>query len=369
MSRPLRLLVACLAISVLAACGGSSGASDQNLATSVSGQGDVNQLAERAKDEGELTVYTVASEEVVTEWVRSFEEKYGIHVSTYRASQSVLWERWAQETQVDQGLADVVIMNDPQALAEADKQGWLAEFTPSSDGKYEDTAKRAGKWYSIYQTVEPLAWNRNKVSPAEAQALRTQGLQALADPRWRGRVAVVAPQATERVLATYDRWTFAQKNELGWPFVEKLAATAPAVYESAVPVAERLSAGEFAVVLGSADSLMGQAVADGAPIEFSYPDPATGAPFVQAVSANGENPNAARLFQEWATTPDALSSLSELSQGMPPYEGVPDRRAFVDKEWYSPPENIDEDWIFDKQLAGRSKQLLDRWATTFQYGG
>lgn len=368
MYRSGRLLVTSLLVAALAACGqgsGSNSASGESAVSSIAGEAAVKELAGRAKKEGQLTVYTVAGQETVNEWVAPFKDKYGIDVQTYRASSGVLWERWRQETRAGQHIADIVIMNDFTQLRQADEDGWLAKFTPSNDDKFPDEAKRAGKWYVIYRTVEPLAWNTDEVTEQEARQLRSQGLQALTDDRWKGRVAVVAPQATERVLATYYRW--ANNEALGWSYVEQLAALNPDIYESAVPLVERLAAGEHHVILGSASSIAGRAVGDGAPIEFTFPGTSTAASFGAAVSANAPHPNAARLFQQWATTEQALSNLSQISEGLPPHDGVEDQRAVVQKEWYSPPQELDTDWASDQKMQEASQQFLNRWANTFDY--
>lgn len=368
MYRSGRLFVALLLVAALAACGqgsGPSSGSGETAVSSVAGEAALEELAGQAKEEGQLTIYTVAGEETVNEWVAPFEDKYGIDVQTYRASSGVLWERWQQETRAGQHLADAVIMNDFSQLSQANERDWLAKFTPANDEKFSKGAKRAGKWYVIYRTVEPLAWNTDEVTEEEARQLRSQGLQALTDDRWKGRVGLVAPQATERVLATYYRWV--NSDALGWSYVEQVAALNPDVYESAVPLVERLAAGEHHVILGSASSIAGRAVGDGAPIEFSFPGTSTAASFGAAVSANAPHPNAARLFQQWATTEQALSNLSQIAEGLPPHDGVEDQRAAVQKEWYSPPEELDTDWASDQKMQEASQQLLDRWANTFDY--
>jgi ABC-type Fe3+ transport system substrate-binding protein len=353
-------LTLAIAASLVAACGGT----DEPQAPSAPEDG-VDVAA--AKSEGSLVIYTVAAEETIAPWVAPFEEEYGIDVELYRAPQEVLWERFSQETQVEQHAADILINNDNSLLAEADEKGWLAEFTPETDGDFSGDAVRSGKWYPLYQTAEPVAWNTNNVTEDEAEGLEEDPLNELRDERWAGRVAVVAPQATQRVLASYYRWADEQEDDLGWEFVEDIAAHKPVIFESAQPLVQRLEAGEFDVVLGSASSIVGRSVNNGAPIQFSFPEVSTAATFAQAVSANAPNPNAARLFQEWATTPEALSALSEAAEGIPPHDGVQDNRAVVKLPWYEAPAELDADWESDEDLQKAAPDLLAKWADLFGY--
>lgn len=349
-------------VTVMVLVTGCSGGGSES--TSIDASED---LISAAQDEGEVTLYIVPQEETVVEWVQDFEQEHGVGVATHRQSQNQLWERWQQETRADQHLADIVIFNDPTLLESAQEEGWVAEFTPGSDAEFDDDVKEPGAWYPVYTSGEVLAWNTNEVSDEEAERLRSDGFQALEDDAWEGRLGTVTPHATDRVLATYYELGEERSEEFGWDYLDEVGAATSTFYESAQPAVERLVAGEHAVILGSADTLVSQPAVDGAPVEFVYPEPTTGVPFYIAISENAANPHAAELFAEWATTSEPLANLAEISNGLPAHEGVEDHRPITGLDWYEAPAELDLEWHTNQELWDEQSDFLDQWSEAFGY--
>lgn len=343
---------------LLAACASGSATGDAV---------DDPDLVDAAAGEGEVTLYVVPQEETITRWVDPFVGEYGIGVVTQRQSQNQLYERFEQETRADQHLADILIFNDPSLLVEAREEGWIEDFTPSTDDAFPDDAKESGSWYMVYNSGEVLAWNTNQVTEEEAERLRSDGFAALAEGDWDGRIATVTPAATDRVFATYYRLGETLADEFGWEYLEQLGAATSTFYESAAPANERLVAGEHAVLIGSADTIAAGPMAAGAPIDFVYPNPTTAAPFFMAISSNAPNPNAAQLFVEWATSDEGLAELVESSNGLPPREGIEDRRELADFEGYEAPEELDDGWATDDEMWAAQEEFLQRWGDAFGY--
>lgn len=321
-----------------------------------------------AQEEGEVTLYVVPQEQTVVDWVEPFESENGIEAVTHRQSQNALWEQWQQETRADQHIADIVIFNDPTLLAAARDEGWLAEYEPEQGPEYPDGAAEPGWWYMFYNSGEVLAWNTDQVSDDEANRLREEGFGAFLEGDWEGRIGTVAPQATDRVFATYHRLAEGEDaDRYGWDLLEVLADGTASVYESAVPLTERLVAGEHAVVIGSADTIASRPAVDGAPIEFMYPDPTTASPFYMAISANAPHPAAARQFMEWATSEESLARVAEISGGIPAREDVEADRAIEDIEWFEGPTGLDGEWPEDDAMWDDQEDFISRWAELFGY--
>lgn len=346
---------------LVAACG-----SDEIDAAAESSNGtDGDDLLAAAQDEGEVVLYVVPQEETVVEWAADFSAEYGVGIVTHRESQGAIWERFQQEERAGQHLADILIFNDPAVLEMAREEGWIAEFTPSTDGEFSDAAKEPGQWYPIYTSGEVLAWNTSQVSENEAAALRSGGFGALSDDEWSGRVGTLVPHATGRAYATY--YELAESPDFGWDFLERLGANTTAFYESAAPLMERVVAGEHAVVVGGVDTIAAGLVLDGAPVEFMYPEPTTGSSFHMAISESAPNPQAARLFMEWATTTEALASVAEISSGIPAHDGVEDRRTISEVDWYESPESMNQDWPSNQPMWDVRDEHLQRWSEAFGY--
>jgi iron(III) transport system substrate-binding protein len=354
--------VALMAIS-LAACGDSGPAAKEAALTSAPGGEEDQALVSAGKDEGDLTAYLAIEQEPFEEWAQAFKSKTGVNVSSQRLAANSLFEKWQQENQAGNNQADIIIFPDPSLLAEADKRGWIADYTPQSDSKYGEL-KKSGRWYAVYTAAEAIIFNTDKVSPEDAAKLRSEKYAALFDSSWNGRTATYVPHLSGRVYATYYRLV----QEHGWGYVEKLAATHPAFEESGVTAVQDVVSGERSVLIaGGADSIADRPVADGAPIEFTYPDPTTAVPVYIAIAANAPHPAAARLFMEWATSDKGLSSMATIANATPAHDGIPDTRAAPKQSWYEPPRRLDADWATDPKQLQEREAFLEKWADVFDY--
>jgi hypothetical protein len=135
--RPARLVVAAVAtVLLLSACGGSptsSGGGDQG------GEGaatvdytelerlSVEELTKRAKEEGQLDLYTSMTADVADAVAGAFEDEYDISVNLYRASSETVLQRILQEQQANFQGNDVVETNATEMFA-LEKEGRLAAY-------------------------------------------------------------------------------------------------------------------------------------------------------------------------------------------------------------------------------------------------
>jgi iron(III) transport system substrate-binding protein len=354
----------------LVAVGGLSACSDDSSvpiskfqkATSI---GDRNQLVDAAKKEGALTAYIAMAQEPFTNWVQGFSSKYGINLLAQMQGPNAVFSRWSQETRAGKHITDFMLLGGESLFREADKNGWIAEYTPESDGKYkEGINKKSAKWYGLYEVVEPLVFNTGQMSNDEAASLLASNYEALFDKGWKGRVATVVPAASDRVYATYYRLV----KERGWDFLARLAATEPAFHNTGTSAVNQITAGQHAVLIaGGTDSLAARAVAAGAPVKFVFPSTSTATVQIGALSANAPHPAAARLFMEWATTDEALASLAAITLGTPGRDGIPDMRSAAKEDWYKPPANLDLNWTYDEMGTSERSEFLTRWAKVFNY--
>lgn len=357
---------------VLAACGGgdTDPGDAPRSATDDSGDDGSEDLVAAAQAEGELTLYHGSPEEETREWVQGFVEEYGIEVRQYRATTNPLWERWLQETQSGQHLADLVVLSDAGVFEEADELGMVAEYLPEEDEHFPDDLKEAGKWYPIYVFAQAIAYNLDVVGEDGDDLIRTEGLDALRDDRWQGQVGIQAAVAARQAQAVYYLLGDGELGEAyGWDFIEAIAAQSPTIYDSGVPLLERIVAGEHAVTLAVPDTSAQVAALEGAPVRWVYSEPTVAAPFVMTISENAPSPNAARLFQEWALRPESLQRLQELTHGEIVHDQVEDDRPINELDWFEPPASLYTDWQTDEAFAAAQSEIAERWADLFGFDG
>ena len=378
MHRPRRaaaaVMAAAAALILLAGCAGSGGSTD-SASQPTQGGSDLTSLIAKAKSEGSLTFYGDANEASLQAWTKGFSDKYGIPVTVLRLPGSQLFQRFSQEQSAHQAQADVFANSDYASLQQAVGQKWLAKYTPQNADLLPKDLSQPGYFYpvqnSYYQTV---TYNTQKLTPDEVALVQKDPVAAAADPRFSGRVAVNMPQSSQQIAAFYYQLTEGKlKSQYGWKTLQKIAANKPAFLSSAELV-NAVVQGEYAIGVGITDSLAAPIALQGAPIQFTYPATTIGGTFGDGVVANAPHPNAARLFMEWATTPDAGTLYSTLTQTKPVNSKVTDNRKITQQSWYQAPDDSKAwfDFVTDKDfLAAISPDggFYDKWNKTLGYSG
>ncbi|MCZ9342083.1 hypothetical protein NGM37_30425, partial [Streptomyces sp. TRM76130] len=113
---------------LLTGCGGSGGGASEDLPKSAAEAGGMEALVEKAKEEGEVSLYAATTEKSTSAWVQHFEKKYGIQVKLYRDGSTTLFQKWAQEVGGGVDNADVVIQNVYQLWQDAKDEGWITDY-------------------------------------------------------------------------------------------------------------------------------------------------------------------------------------------------------------------------------------------------
>lgn len=341
---------------------------DEGEAASETGEGPPADLIAAAQQEGEVMVYTAIGAQVVDEWGRSFEEKYGIPVLTNRpGAAAATHEAWAQETEAGQHFADVVIHSLPLLFKEAEEKGWLAEHTPSEIDSYPAELTLPDKLFPLMAALNAHAWNTDHVTEEERQMLREQGQDALRDPRFRDRIAITAADAGGSQLAEYHHVINVLEDEYGWEFMQDLAAQNPVIYDSTVPMGQALVQGEFPVVFALGTTVVANEVLQGAPVEWGYRDDPSAGLFFIAASANAPNSAASRLFLDWALSLEGQQALVNINQGFSSHSEWVDERPIAALDWYEPfSGQVYLEWAFDESVLDDAvTDMHPRWNELF----
>lgn len=359
-----RLALAATAMTTLALVG-ACGSAQPTVSDVAAQPGISDELVAAAQDEGEVVVYHTPGNEVTREWVQGFTEEYGIEVTTLRQGSNALMERFNQEARAGQNLADVIYKSDPADLVEAEEQGLLANYTTGNAEFFDDGSP--GYFYPIYTIRYPLAYNSDLLSAEELELIETEGAEALTDPRFRGQIATTNVNVSNTIASFYYSMAERQQEQYGWDWVEGVAANEPTIYDSSSPMADRLVAGEFAIAFPFPDTFIAPMMEAGAPIRWFYAEETVAGSVYAAIANEAPHPNAARLFMEWATSPEAITEVSRLTQGEPTHSDAEDVRTLRDRPWYEPPGELWVDWYDDPEFLGDQEEFNARMADVFQY--
>lgn len=325
---------------LLAGCGSSGGEPEANLPKSVADLGGLDALVEKAKQEGEVSLYAGTTEKSTTQWIKKFEEKYGIPVKFYRDGSTTLYQKWAQETNGGVDNADILIQNVFQLWKDAKGKGWIADYrTENYDGydfdKVLPDPGLKGAVYSLHQSIGAVAWNTKVTTPEQQALLRKDPVAALADPSFKGQIAL-GDTGGATTAGNYANPILNEPDKYGWKWLEGVAANKPAIFESQIPIAEQLVKGEYAATFGT-DTLYNDYIAKGAPVEYKYPSPAAAATWMIGLPAKAPHPHAARLFLEWATSAEGHDLMTTFGGGTGTRTAWVDKREIAEQPWYDKP--------------------------------
>jgi iron(III) transport system substrate-binding protein len=133
----------------------------------------------------------------------------------------------------------------------------------------------------------------------------------LLDPKWAGKLVKGHPAYSGTIMNA----TFQIARDLGWSYLEKLAAQRVMQVQSATDTPKKISLGERAVMVDGAGYLVIRYKEEGQPVEIVYPEEGTPlATSPSAVFKAAPNPNAARLFQNWVHTREGQQMIVDVAR-------------------------------------------------------
>jgi len=355
----------------LAACSADAPAP---VVTGSDGAFDMDALVAAAKAEGGVTFYGDSSQPTVQAWTDAFTKEYGIPVTIVRNTPGPLFQQFSQEMAAGAPQADIIAIVDHTSLDEAVDNGWIAQYTPQAAGDYDQTYARDGYYYPVMNAVEQtIAYNPENLTQAQIDLIQSKGVQALEDPSFQGQVGIVQPQISSGVQSFWYLYTDGDAAaDFGWDGMAALAKNASIISDT-LTLGQDVIQGEINVALPIVDSYVSsQIVNNGAPLQFVYATPTIGQADGLAVVADSQHPNAARLFAEWAASPEANTLYSQISQSAPLSAKATDSRSFLDEDWYQPVGDVWSTYGSDQAFLDAMQAdgpYFPKWNATTGYSG
>ena len=313
---------------LLIACSGDSTDSSATANPDPTAQGDPTAGADPTASgaveggDGDLTVYSGRSEELIGPLIERFEASSGIEVAVRYADTAQL-----AATLLEEGArspADVYIAQDAGALGAVAAAGLLAPLDAAILERVSPTFRSAeGDWVGLSGRVRTVVYNTERVDPSELPA----SILDFSDPRWSGRAGWASLNGSFQAFVTALRLTEGEEAARAW--LEAMRANEVADYANNTAIVAAVAAGEIDV--GFVNHyyvhrfLAEEGDAFGARNYYTAPgDPGTlvnvaGA----AVLASSEAPEAAEALIEFLLSGEAQRYFAEETFEYPLVAGVP----------------------------------------------
>ena len=259
-------------------------------------------LAEKAKREGAVTLYTSMQVVDSRPLSEAFEKKYGIKVSLWRASGEKVAQRVIQEARAGRNEVDVIETDGAQVeILYREKR--LAPFDVPSIADVPPAVLPAHRGYVPSRlTLYVLAYNTRNVAAADVP----RSYEDLLAPRWTGRFAIESDD-----VAWFAAVVKALGETKGLELFRKLAAMKPTMRSGHTLMAELVAAGDIDVALDAHVQGVARLIERGAPIAGKPLQPAFGQAASVGLARGAPHPNAARLFIDFLLSKEGQTILRD----------------------------------------------------------
>jgi iron(III) transport system substrate-binding protein len=297
---------------VAASCGGSDddeGSAFEPVFAAVeglTGEARERKLAGLAQAEGgELSLYTSMNTEAIDDIADAFEDEYDVEIAFYRAGGETIVPRLLEEADAGFRGADVVRVNG-LAMTNLADEGILAPYAPPTRSELVEGTAHEHWTIDVFSSFV-LSWTSKLVSADE----RPTSWEALADPRWEGRVAIEASDV-DWYKALWEYWVEEEgKTEAEADRLFQAIARNSRIVRGHTLLGQLMAAGEF-LVAPNYLSTVERFKKDGAQLEWQ---PAVDPIFPQGQGVGlvegAPHPAAAVLFTDWLLSRDAQQVLVE----------------------------------------------------------
>ncbi len=252
-------------------------------------------LADAARKEGRIVMYTASFTEVEQETAAAFNKRFPfVKLEIIRASGGQLITRVKTEAAAGKLVADIVDHSD-RGLMKAIEDLFI-DYAPPNAGDYLEASRISDKLWPRITPVWCFAYNTELTKTPPKRWMDLTDAKAW-PPGTIGQV--IAPSGG----TTWTRILF-ERQVLGDDYWTKQAATKPTLYPSSAPAADAVIRGEVQVAPLIRNVIFPKQK-DGAPVELVFP--AEGIPVVPyacGIPKSSARPNAARLFLDWCLSAD-----------------------------------------------------------------
>jgi iron(III) transport system substrate-binding protein len=257
----------------------------------LSGPDREARLAEQAKKEGTVVLYTSLAPTESRPLAEAFEKKYGVKVELWRALSDKVVQRVVAEGRAHRNAVDVVETNGPEMEMIAREKLLAAFDTPYLADLPADAVPAHRLWLPDRMNYFVVGYNTQKVKRSEIPAT----YEGFLDPKWQGRIGIEATDQ-EWMATLVKKWG----EQKGMDFFRKLAAMKPDLRKGHILLAQLIASGGLTCYNSNIESLKKK----GQPIDFVPVQPVAARPQGIGVAKDAPHPAAAVLFADFVLSPE-----------------------------------------------------------------
>jgi iron(III) transport system substrate-binding protein len=256
-----------------------------------------------------LLIYTPHGQDLLKEFIARYKERYPeADVQFLDMGSRQILERVRVERNRPQ--ADLWWGASHTTFQTAAEENLLQAFRPSWADKVERIAHDANDlWYGTYETPQVIAYNSEAVTAADAP----RDWDDVLDPKWHDKVLIRNPNPSDTMRAIFGAMILRFSNDTGSPekgydWLRKLDANVHEYTADGTLLMQKLARREGLVTLWDMPDVRLSKEQKNFPVGYNVPS--SGTPVIIdgiAIVRGGPNPEEAKRFYEFVTTPESLA--------------------------------------------------------------
>lgn len=261
---------------------------DSSKIAQMQGADRQQRLAEGARKEGELTLYTSAPVDDVAVLTEAFEKKYGVKVKVWRAGSEKVLQRAVTEARAGRFDVDIIDTNGPE-MEGLHREKLLVEVkSPHLGDLIPQAIQPHREWVGTRLNIFTAAYNTKLVKKEDLP----KSYEDLLNPKWKGKLGIEAED--------FD-WFSGVIGELGEArglklFRDIVAANGISVRKGHTLLTNLVVSGEVPLALTVYNYKAEQLKNKGAPIDWFAFLPAIARPNGSGMLRRSPHPHAAVLY-------------------------------------------------------------------------
>jgi len=255
-----------------------------------------------AKKEAKVVVYGSVPPQSMEGLHQAFKKKYGIDVEYWRGSSTQVSERALTEWRAGKPAFDIAEGNRGVQLIMKD-EGLFQKFIPPASQKFPDRFKEKDALITPWRVL-PISMLYNTELVKSGDIPKT--FDDLLNPKWMGKISI--PDPTRHTTTAQFLWNLRKfKGDKWLDYVKGLAKQKPVLVESLAPVTTTIIKGEALVGITYIKYIKQYK----GPVDYIPMDQYLTDPNYLSLSAKASHPNAAKLYIDFACSPEGQKEIAE----------------------------------------------------------
>ncbi len=263
-------------------------------------------LITAAQEEGELTVYGSCEEEYLSAACSHFEELYGIKVSYQRLSTSEVYTKIKEEAGNPSGDVWFGGTTDPYNEAVADDLLESYDAVNAVNLISDDYKDPDNYWYGIYKGILGFMVNTEETERLGIESPKTW--DDLTNPEYEGLIMLSNPNTAGTAKLIINTMVQMKGHDEAMEYFKALDANVSQYTKSGSGPSKMVGPGECVIGVGFLHDGIYQILQGYDNIELIVPEDGTSYEVgATAIFKGAEHPNAAKLWIEYALSPDCVN--------------------------------------------------------------